>query len=158
MVFATSFLPGSANPAENEVNIVREENIPLITQKTVRYPLDNFTFSQGYSLFHPAIDLAAPVGTEVKPIKNGVVEAVSQSKYGYGNAVIINHGGEVTSLYGHLSKINVAEGEKVTTNSVIGEVGRTGHATGPHLHLEVRRNGIPINPFAVLPFPASSRG
>ena len=142
------FVLGSFVPAQ--VSYIQPET-------PIQYPVLEGYVSQGYSIFHPALDLASPYGTEIKPIKDGVVEDTSKSRIGYGNAIIINHGGGIVSLYAHLSKINVAKGDNVTVADVIGNVGSTGHSTGPHVHIEVRKNGIPINPFAVLPTLASSR-
>jgi murein DD-endopeptidase MepM/ murein hydrolase activator NlpD len=82
---------------------------------------------------------------------DGVVAEIQHSRFAYGNAVIINHDGNLTSLYAHLSKIDVKEGQSITTLTKIGEMGATGHAFGDHLHLEIRKNGLPINPFSILP-------
>ncbi|OGM02605.1 hypothetical protein A2115_01150 [Candidatus Woesebacteria bacterium GWA1_41_8] len=81
----------------------------------------------------------------------GVVQAASYTKIGYGNAVLISHGNDMTSLYAHLSKIEVKVGDVVESSTEIGKMGATGHATGPHLHLEIRDHGVPINPLSVLP-------
>jgi murein DD-endopeptidase MepM/ murein hydrolase activator NlpD len=64
---------------------------------------------------------------------------------------LINHGSDITTLYAHLSKIFVEPNQEVTTDTVIGEMGATGHALGDHLHLEIRDTGKPINPLTVLP-------
>lgn len=159
MLVLGSFVPVQSEQIQPESTVIPEVEVTLstVTERIIQYPLQEGYVSQGYSIFHPAIDIAAPMGTEIRPIKDGVVEDISRSRIGYGNAVIINHGGGIVSLYAHLSKINVAKGDKVAVFDTIGNVGRTGHATGPHLHLEIRKNGIPINPFAILPTLASSR-
>ena len=82
---------------------------------------------------------------------DGRVFAINYSRYAYGNAILIYHGSEITSLYAHLSKINVTPNQEVTTDMVIGEMGATGRSFGDHLHLEIRDNGVPINPLTVLP-------
>lgn len=157
MVILGSFVPNTTPPIEAETLVIKETNAPITTQKTVQYPiLENYLATQGFSLFHPGIDMATSLGTDVYPIKEGVVEAVSFSKYAYGNAIMINHEGEVTSLYAHLSKILVTEGQKVNSLTVIGKVGSTGRSTGPHLHLEIRNHGVPVNPYAILPSNAAS--
>jgi murein DD-endopeptidase MepM/ murein hydrolase activator NlpD len=153
MVVLGSFTPPSS--LEVEKTVVYENTTPITTQKSIRYPIESYTLTQGFSVFHPGVDLAAPLGTPVYPIREGVVEDVSASRYAYGNAVLVNHGDGITSLYAHLSFTSVSPGDKVTTLTKLGGVGATGHATGPHLHLEVRRDNTPINPFAVLPSPAS---
>ena len=159
MLVLGSFVPGEKTQIQPESTVIPEAEIILstVTKRSIQYPLRVGYISQGYSIFHPALDIAAPRGTEVKPIKDGVVEDISRSRVGYGNAVIINHGSGIKSLYAHLSKIEASKGDRVTVFDTIGNVGATGHSTGPHLHLEVRKNGIPINPFAVLPSLASSR-
>jgi len=98
---------------------------------------------------HNGIDLAAKYGTKVYACASGVVEFVRvryRLNKGYGKVVIINHGFGYKTLYGHLSKINVKRGQKVSRWDVIGLSGDTGRATGPHLHYEVWRNGRPQNP------------
>lgn len=153
MAIATNLV--SAEPAQNfegkSEAVVSASVIQLITEKSAKYPLNEVKVSQGYRLFHPGIDFDGETGDAVYPIKNGVIEAVQFSKYSYGNAVLINHGNQITSLYAHLSKIEVVEGQSVTQETEIGKVGSTGRSTGSHLHLEVRDHGLPINPLTVLP-------
>jgi murein DD-endopeptidase MepM/ murein hydrolase activator NlpD len=152
MVVASSFLPKdyltNQEPEEAIVTLMEE---PLTTLTTIRYPLDTVSLTQGYRMFHPGIDLRGLTGTPVNPIIDGTVEEVSYSRLGYGNMILVDHGNDITSLYAHLSKIEVAKGDKVTSLTEIGQVGATGHATGPHLHLEIRDHGRPINPFSILP-------
>jgi murein DD-endopeptidase MepM/ murein hydrolase activator NlpD len=78
---------------------------------------------------------------------------VVRSAYGFGLHVILNHGGGLTTLYGHLSTVLVAEGDTVIAGDRIGDVGSTGNSTGPHLHFEVRRNGVPENPLLDVALP-----
>jgi murein DD-endopeptidase MepM/ murein hydrolase activator NlpD len=159
MLVLGSFVPAQTEQIQPEQTIIPEANVTVstVTDRIIQYPVQEGYVSQGYSIFHPAIDLASPYGTETKPIKDGVIEDISRSRVGYGNAIIVDHGDGIVSLYAHLSKINVAKGDKVSVLDTIGNVGTTGHSTGPHVHIEVRKNGIPINPFAVLPTLASSR-
>ena len=94
---------------------------------------------------HQGMDFTAPIGTHIFATGNGqVVQAGWQQ--GYGNAVKINHGFGYETLYGHMNKIKVRSGQRVTRGDVIGEVGNTGKSTGPHLHYEVRYQGKPVNP------------
>jgi murein DD-endopeptidase MepM/ murein hydrolase activator NlpD len=94
---------------------------------------------------HTGVDIAAPTGTPVFAAAAG--EVVHAGYWGaYGNAVIIDHGGGVTTLYGHLSRINCRVGATVNKGQHVGAVGNTGWSTGSHLHFEKRRNGQPVSP------------
>ncbi|MCM5556101.1 peptidoglycan DD-metalloendopeptidase family protein [Pleomorphomonas sp. JP5] len=99
----------------------------------------------GSLAFHAGIDFRSPTGTDIKPTAPGVVTVAGWSG-GYGNLVEIDHGNGVTTRYGHMSRITARVGDRVTRDTVIGEVGSTGRSTGPHLHYETRVNGAPINP------------
>lgn len=98
---------------------------------------------------HRGVDLAVPEGTPVKAMTSGTV-AFAGVQTGYGNAVWIDHGGQVFSLYAHLSRIDVASGAEVRAAQVIGLSGQTGDVTGPHLHFEVWRWGRQVNPVTLL--------
>ncbi|MBK5284947.1 MAG: M23 family metallopeptidase [Bacteroidia bacterium] len=97
-------------------------------------------------LFHSGIDFTAPMGTEIYATGNGVVEKVELNGHGYGSNVIINHDFGYQTLYGHMSKIKVRQGQKISRGDIIGYVGNSGTSTGPHLHYEVIRNGDKVNP------------
>lgn len=105
--------------------------------------------TEGASTNHKGIDLAAPTGTPIKATANGVVSFVG-SRGGYGNAVILNHGKKnnisLSSLYGHMSKFNIKVNQIVSAGQIIGYVGSTGVATGPHCHFEIREDGKAVNP------------
>lgn len=94
---------------------------------------------------HSGLDIAASHGSPIKAAKAGRV-LFSGWKAGYGNTVIIDHGGGITTLYGHASRLNARAGQPVQAGQLIARVGSTGYSTGPHLHFEVRKNGRPINP------------
>lgn len=100
--------------------------------------------TQYFTWRHHAVDIAGPVGTPIYAADDGVVELSGWSA-GYGNQVLLDHGDRKTR-YGHLSKIFVAKGEAVKRGQVIGAMGSTGWSTGPHLHFEVRINGVLYNP------------
>src|SRR5690606_14395435 len=102
---------------------------------------------------HQAVDFAAPIGTPVMAAYTAP-GGLGGWKGGYGGAVILDHGRGYTSLYGHLSAFGkIKKGQHVTQGTVIGRVGSTGLATGPHLHYEFRVNGVHRNPLAVTMLP-----
>ncbi|WP_442951244.1 murein hydrolase activator EnvC family protein [Paenibacillus soyae] len=96
---------------------------------------------------HTGIDFAAPQGTAIYAAESGVV-IVSQNWSGYGNCIIIDHGNGLWTLYGHIRNggLLVDVGDQVDRGDKIAEVGSTGNSTGPHLHFEVRKNEVPVNP------------
>jgi murein DD-endopeptidase MepM/ murein hydrolase activator NlpD len=98
-------------------------------------------------VMHAGIDLAAPEGTQVVAPASGTVVYAGEDG-GYGRMITIDHGRGITTNYGHLSRVLVKVGDTVSRGQHIGAVGNTGRSTGPHLHYEVRQNGIPISPRA----------
>ena len=103
----------------------------------------------GVQKFHTGIDLRGSEGTPILAAADGVVRSAG-TRGGYGNAVEIDHGNGVSTLYGHAAELEVKAGEHVHKGQQIGEVGMTGHATGPHLHFEVRVEGKPVDPKGAL--------
>jgi murein DD-endopeptidase MepM/ murein hydrolase activator NlpD len=99
----------------------------------------------GEEAVHCGIDISAPSGTEVQVTADGVV-LLAEREAGYGNEVLVDHGDGITTMYGHLRRIDVAAGQEVKRGQVIGAVGMTGKSTGPHLHYEVRVHQTPVNP------------
>lgn len=97
------------------------------------------------STAHTGLDIYAPSGTPIRPVSAGTVTSAG-SHGSYGNLIIISHGNGVESYYGHCSAIYVSVGQSVDTSTVIGAVGSTGNSTGNHLHLEIRKDGTPLNP------------
>jgi murein DD-endopeptidase MepM/ murein hydrolase activator NlpD len=95
--------------------------------------------------FHPGDDLQATSGTPIRACRAGTV-VIASMQGGYGNAVVIDHGGGMATLYGHQSQLASTAGQHVNAGDVIGYVGATGYATGPHLHFEVRLSGNPVDP------------
>jgi len=103
----------------------------------------------GEGAFHSGIDIDAPYGTPVRATADGTVTGAAMGA-GYGRAVVLDHGHNLMTLYAHLSAIAVIAGQHVTRGQVIGYVGATGRATGPHLHYEVRVHNVPVNPHKYL--------
>jgi len=104
----------------------------------------------GTARLHTGVDLAAPMGAPVRAAADAVV--VSAGPHGgYGNAILLDHGGALATLYGHLSAMDVRPGDRVRRGDRIGAVGSTGVSTGPHLHFEVRVSGSPVDPAPYLP-------
>jgi murein DD-endopeptidase MepM/ murein hydrolase activator NlpD len=102
-------------------------------------------FGMRWGRMHTGIDIAAGSGTAIHAARGGTVIA-SGWQGGYGNVVIVSHGGGMSTLYAHQSRRAASDGQRVSQGDVIGYVGSTGHSTGPHLHFEVRIGGSPVNP------------
>jgi murein DD-endopeptidase MepM/ murein hydrolase activator NlpD len=94
---------------------------------------------------HNGIDYAAPMGTPVRSVANGVVDFAGWQN-GYGKVVSLDHGNQRSTLYAHLSRIDVQQGQKISQGAILGAVGATGWATGPHLHFELKVNGVHQDP------------
>jgi murein DD-endopeptidase MepM/ murein hydrolase activator NlpD len=103
-------------------------------------------FGYRWGVLHPGIDIANSVGTPIRAAKAGTVIVAGWNDGGYGNWVIIDHGGGFSTLYGHMSKIRTTEGASVKQGQQIGDMGSTGNSTGPHVHFETRVNGNPQDP------------
>jgi murein DD-endopeptidase MepM/ murein hydrolase activator NlpD len=124
-----------------------------------RFPLRDYTLTSSFGSrvspisgtvrFHGGLDLAAPMGTDVYASGDGTVIECGENSI-YGKFIIIRHDGLWTSLYGHLSAVNVKQGDRVGTGKIVGKVGSTGQSTGPHLHFELRENGRAQNPSPLL--------
>jgi murein DD-endopeptidase MepM/ murein hydrolase activator NlpD len=116
------------------------------------YPANGtFTSPFGYrwGRLHGGIDIAVPVGTPVHAAASGTVR-IAGWVGGYGNYVCIDHGGSLSTCYGHNSRLGVTVGQKVTKGQVIAASGNTGHSTGPHIHFETRVNGVQRDPMGFL--------
>jgi murein DD-endopeptidase MepM/ murein hydrolase activator NlpD len=123
-----------------------------------RYPVDNpvVTDTYGYSrltvattISHKGTDFRAPIGTPVYAMNSGIVR-IARNFTAYGNAVIIDHGFGIQTMYMHMSELDVKEGDRVEKGGLLGKSGDTGYAEGPHLHISVKIGGISIDPEAFL--------
>ena len=111
------------------------------------YRADPFT---GKRRFHNGIDLANAMGTRIAATMSGVVADVGDRPTGYGRYVIIKHSNGYQSLYGHLNRVTVREGQYISQGEKLGEMGNTGRSTGPHLHFSIYKNNAPVNPLTYL--------
>jgi murein DD-endopeptidase MepM/ murein hydrolase activator NlpD len=104
--------------------------------------------------FHKGVDIAGPTGAAVRCTGDGVVITAQPTYGGYGRLVVVDHGSGYQTFYAHLSRIVVQVGQEVRRSEVIGAVGSTGRVTAPHLHYEVRRGGVPMNPYGFMKAPS----
>ncbi len=137
----------SFSPFYLSMPIVRPINPKRITS-LFGYRINPVTNEYG---FHSGLDMAAPTGTPIKAAFDGTVFKATSSN-GRGNYVMIDSPGGIRTVYCHCSELLVSEGQKVSAGEIIAKVGSTGQATGPHLHFELRINGIYYNPAWVLEF------
>jgi murein DD-endopeptidase MepM/ murein hydrolase activator NlpD len=178
-----SFAPGGGNASKNAKNNIRQvyrfqpangtpgyydANGANVVRTLLQTPLDpsklkitskfNARGRQhpilGFSRAHLGVDYGAARGTPVRAAGDGVVIAASYSGQ-YGNRIEIKHNGEFNTLYAHLNSMKVKPGMKVRQNQLIGTVGSTGLATGPHLHFELKRHGKQVNPSTIKHVPTS---
>ncbi len=151
-VFVTEEAIEGINQMSDDANFIRENYhfiCPIqgkITSKFGARESDNPIVTS----YHSGIDIAGNTGTKIKSALDGIVTKASKSE-AYGNYIIIKTE-DVETLYAHCSKLNVKENQKVKQGDIIGEVGSTGWATGPHLHFEIRLNNRLVNPADVLNF------
>jgi murein DD-endopeptidase MepM/ murein hydrolase activator NlpD len=103
----------------------------------------------GEGAIHTGLDISVPSGTPVRAAADGIITQAGPFA-GYGRIIMVNHGGGCSTYYAHLSRFEVLPGQSVRRGDVIGYSGATGRATSPHLHYEVRMNGVPVNPYPYL--------
>ena len=138
----------SAGPGGGDGYIARAPAVSVTPSGGYSWPI-NGVVTQFPSWYHMAYDIAAPIGTPIVATKDGIVKEVFVGgwNYGYGTHVVLDHGGGYTSLYAHMSAVAVTVGQRVVGGqTVVGYVGMTGHTTGPHVHFEIRKNNVTINP------------
>jgi murein DD-endopeptidase MepM/ murein hydrolase activator NlpD len=122
--------------------------VPSSQRITSRFGVRNHPVLNYYRM-HTGIDIAANQGANIIAANSGIVR-ISGWEGGYGNTVMIDHGGGISTLYAHCSSLLVRVGQEVSAGQVIAKIGSTGISTGPHLHFEVRKNGEPIDPMGYL--------
>jgi murein DD-endopeptidase MepM/ murein hydrolase activator NlpD len=157
-------LKGELNQAEGRLKNIQSNMAPIIdrwnhtpsVEPTRGIAMSNFGMrihpffrtnenGDGLTSFHSGIDIANELGTPIQATANGVVTSASYQT-NYGLTVVIRHSPELETLYAHMQSIFVREGQEVIRGQIIGTMGRTGRATGVHLHYEVRKNGSAVNP------------
>lgn len=153
--------PGPAQrPEAVPVVAIAEPAGPVMKAMTFNQPIPGFAVNSRFGArrlggepgvrMHKGVDIAAPSGTTVFAAAEGEVVRIGSDPTGYGNFIEMRHPNGMSSLYAHLSRIDVASGDRIGPRERIGLVGSTGYSTGPHLHFEVRRDGKQLNPTRVL--------
>ncbi len=149
------------NPAyDGQLQIAPEEQHLAQYQEQTRknyfdWPVDDARMTRGYlpnrRKPHLGLDLAAPKGSPIYAAHDGLIIYAGRDFKGYGKMVLIEGAQGWATLYGHFSKINVREGQRISQGEQIGQMGRTGRATGVHLHFEIRKEKGPVDPLYYLP-------
>ena len=149
-----------ALPALPPVTAVATPAGPLTRAMTFEEPVRGFAINSRFGMrrlggepgvrMHKGVDIAAPTGTSVYSSAEGEIVRIGHQPSGYGNFIEMRHPNGMTTMYAHLSRIDVASGDRVSAGERIGLVGSTGYSTGPHLHFEVRRGGDQVNPSRVV--------
>lgn len=150
-------VPDGVKPAEQpyirrQVYIAQGPSSTSFSASGFTWPVRGL-ITQFATWYHMALDIAAPFGTPIVAAKSGIIASASVGSwdYGYGTNVVIDNGSGYSTLYSHMSAVNVSVGQNVVGGStVIGWIGMSGRTTGSHLHFEVRQNGTPINPLSFL--------
>lgn len=130
-------------------NIVKSSDVQSVVGNKMHWPTSATRITQYYSWKHNGLDIAGPIGTPLYAADAGTVELARWGR-GYGNEILINHGGGKKTRYAHCSKFYVKAGDKVSKGQTIAAMGSTGWSTGPHVHFEVIINGKRYNPLAYI--------
>lgn len=141
----TSSAPASYTGLSAIIDLVKPGGTTPAVGNKMNWPTDGHRITQYYSWRHYGVDIANKVGTPIYAADAGVIETIGWST-GYGNTIIIDHGGGKKTRYAHLSKFYVKKGQKVGKGESIGAMGSTGWSTGPHLHFEIIIDGRKYNP------------
>jgi murein DD-endopeptidase MepM/ murein hydrolase activator NlpD len=146
---ATAEAASSSPAATNTVSTAGKSNAPL--RWPVAAPRLTSAFGTRWGKNHEGIDMAAPIGTPVFAAAAGDVIYAGDQVRGYGNMIVVKHGGDLVTVYAHNSLLLAHTGDRVAVGQEIARVGDTGRATAPHLHFEVRRGEVPQDPMPFLP-------
>lgn len=145
-------VPGGRKPYKVRHVVAWDGPIPEGAQRgsgVFGWPMSGW-ISQPYHEYHPAVDIAGPEGTPIKAADSGYVAVVGRNDTGYGRYLLIDHGNGFQTLYAHFSVIAVDVGQSVAKGQTIGLCGSTGKSTGPHVHFEIKLNGVRRNPLLYL--------
>ncbi len=137
-----------ATPTEQQSYVSQIQPGSVVSSGGYYWP-SNGLVTQYPVWYHMALDIAAPIGSPIVATKNGKVLRVEVGgwNYGYGTNVVVDHGDGITSLYAHMSAVAVSVGQDVIGGkTIVGYIGVTGHTTGPHVHFEIRKNNVTVNP------------
>jgi len=151
----STVLSAAIIPNQNQV-LVSENQIEIKTKikatetQFIAWPVPRTYISTFFSSYHKGIDIPSPYGRPIKPFSNGTI-VYAGWQGGFGNLVQIKHRNGYLTKYAHLSNIYVKAGQRVGNSTSIGSVGATGYATGSHLHFEIYKDGLPIDPLSILP-------
>ena len=147
--FARLGRDGVAGPATYRALRRPPARCPIAVRRPVRAPIGD-RFGPRDNRFHAGVDFTAHYGAVVRAAANGRVRRAGWDSGGYGYLVVIGHGHGVRTMYAHLSRLYVHRGQRVSVGRRVGRVGATGHASGPHLHFEVRYHGAAVDPLPAL--------
>lgn len=140
----------SVKPSAPRIRQITPDAGTVVASGTFVWPASG-TISQGFAWYHKGLDIANRAGPDILAADAGtVVVSGWPDGYGYGNRVVIDHGNGYRTLYGHLSKVYVVAGQTVARGAAIGKMGCTGRCTGTHVHFEVVKGGVYLNPLSVL--------
>ena len=145
-----SYPPIKRSEALAQVMEQTGEVISISFSKPLNLPHPGY-LSTGFSNYHPGIDITAGLGMPIHPVLDGVVEEIGRDIFGLGNYVVVTHENGFKSIYAHMGKVYVKKDQSVSSDNILGEVGLTGHTSGPHTHLEITHNGKFIDPQKILP-------
>ena len=141
--------PAAPKPAPTQY--LARENIPVSDLGSGRFgwPASG-DLSQYFSWYHPALDISNLGGGPIRASDSGTVVVSGWESNGYGNTIVVNHGNGYTTRYAHMSALYVSAGQNVSKGDVIAAMGSTGRSSGVHVHLEIRKDGVPLNPLPLL--------